>query len=58
VDEITLEKDGLKKVQHIIIPTKDWFNYVYQMDETSFDSYVNGVYFLGDEDKFFKYKYG
>ena len=58
VDEITLEKDGLKKVQHIIIPTKDWFNYVYRMDETSFDSYINGVYFLGEEDKFFKYKYG
>ena len=58
VDEITLKKDGLKKVQHIIIPTKEWFDYIYQMDESSLDSYVNGIYFLGDDDKFFKYKYG
>jgi hypothetical protein len=58
IDEITLEKDGLKKIQHIIIPTKAWFDYIYQMDESSFDSYVNGIYFLGDEDKFLKYKFG
>lgn len=58
IDEITLEKDGLKRVEHIIIPTKAWFDYVYELDEPSFDSYVNGVYFVGDEDKFFKYKQG
>lgn len=58
IDEITLEKDGLKRVEHIIIPTKQWFDYVYELDEPSFDSYVNGVYFVGDEDKFFKYKQG
>lgn len=58
IDEITLEKDGLKRVEHIIIPTKQWFDYVYELDEPSFDSYANGVYFVGDEDKFFKYKQG
>ena len=44
IDEMTLGKDGLKRIEHIIIPNKEWFNYVYQMDETSFDSYTNGVY--------------
>lgn len=58
INEITLEKDGLKRVEHIIIPTKAWFDYVYELDEPSFDSYINGVYFVGDEDKFFKYKQG
>ena len=58
IDEIELEKDGLKRVDHIIIPTQDWFNYVYQRDEASFDLYENGVYFLGEEDKFYKYKLG
>lgn len=58
IDEMTLGKDGLKRIEHIIIPNKEWFNYVYQMDETSFDSYTNGVYIIGEEDKFYKYKYG
>lgn len=58
IDEITLDKDGLKRIDHIIIPTIEWFNYVRQLDETAFDSYTNGVYFLGNEDKFYKYHTG
>ena len=58
VDEIILKKDGLKRVEHIIIPTQAWFNYVYERDESSFDQYTNGVYILGEDDKFYKYKFG
>lgn len=58
IDNMTLEKDGLIKVDHIIIPTYEWFNYVRQMDEISFDDYTNGVYFLGEDDNFYKYKTG
>ena len=55
IDEITLERDGLKRVEHIIIPTQEWLNYVIQMDELALDQYSNGVYFIGAEDKFYKY---
>lgn len=58
IDEITLEKDGLKRVDHIIIPTQEWFNYVYQLDESSLDLYTGGIYFIGNEDKFFKFTQG
>lgn len=58
IDEITLKKDGLKRVEHIIIPTYEWFLYVRDMNESSFDDYPNGVYFIGEGDKFYKYHYG
>lgn len=58
IDEITLGKDGLKRVEHIIIPTQEWLMYVRDMDETALDNYTNGVYFIGTEDKFYKYRYG
>lgn len=58
IDEITLEKDGLKRIEHIIIPTDTWFNYVREMDESALDTYENGVYILGRDDKFLKYKHG
>jgi len=58
IDEITLEMDGLKRIEHIIIPTQQWFEYVRLMDEASFDLYTNGVYFLGNQDKFYKYRLG
>ena len=58
IDDITLEKDGLKRVEHILIPTQEWLNYVIQMDPLSLDLYSNGVYFIGEEDKFYKYYLG
>lgn len=58
IDEITLEKDGLKRVEHILIPNWDWLTYVRDMDEASLDEYTNGVYFIGSEDKFYKYHLG
>ena len=58
IDEITLEKDGLKRVEHIIIPTQEWFNYTIQMDSNALDQYTNGIYFIGSEDKFYKYLRG
>jgi len=32
--------------------------YVRDMDETALDNYTNGVYFIGTEDKFYKYRHG
>lgn len=58
IDNITLEKDGLKRVDHIIIPTQEWLNYVLERDVTALDAYTNGIYFIGAEDKFYKYSLG
>lgn len=58
IDEITLEKDGLKRIEHIIIPTYEWLDYVRQREEASLDQYTNGVYYLGRDDSFYKYKQG
>ena len=58
IDVITLEKDGLKKVDHIIIPTYEWLDYIRDMDESSLDAYTNGIYFLGQGDVFYKYLFG
>lgn len=58
IDEIELKSDGLKEVTHIIIPTLQWFNYVMERDPSSLDLYINGIYFIGENDEFFKYSFG
>ena len=55
-DEFTLQKDGLYKVLHIIVPTKEWMNYVRERDESHFDDY-SLVYFFSN-DKFYKFSLG
>ena len=58
IDEITLEKDGLKRIEHILIPTQEWLFYIRDLDESALDAYTNGVYFIGTEDRFYKYYLG
>ena len=58
IDDIELKKDGLKKIDHIIIPTIAWINYVLERDASSLDLYTNGIYIIGTDDKFYKYKNG
>lgn len=58
IDEITLDKDGLKRVEHIIIPTRSWLDYIIDIGSQVLDSYTNGVYFLGNDDKFYKLFHG
>jgi len=58
IDDIELKKDGLKKIDHIIMPTIEWLNYVLERDTSSLDLYTNGIYIIGKDDKFYKYKSG
>lgn len=56
IDEITMDKDGLKQIDHYIIPNGDWFDYVMERDESAFDDYSIVYYFR--DDKFYKYHQG
>lgn len=56
IDNIEVGKDGLKRVDHFIIPTMEWLNYVLERDATALDDY-SIIYFFYD-DKFYKYHQG
>lgn len=53
IDEITVGKDGLKRVDHIIIPTKDWIDFIIERSPAALDQY-SIIYFF-DNDSFYKY---
>ena len=56
IDEIEIKTDGLKQIDHFIIPTKEWLDYVLEREVTALDSYSIVYYF--DNDKFYKYVAG
>ena len=58
IDEITMNTDGLKQIDHYIIPTQEWFNYVLERDITAFDAYSIVYFFDTTEEKFYKYLNG
>ena len=58
IDNITMEKDGLKQIDHYIIPNEEWLDYVIQMDPTSLDSYSLVYYFNKQDESFYKYHQG
>lgn len=55
IDEIKIEKDGLKQIDHYIIPTNEWLQYVIERDPVSFDSYSLVYYFNLQDENFYKY---
>lgn len=55
IDEITLEKDGLKEIQHLIIPTQEWFVYVYDREPESLSEYSLVYFFNTEDEKFYKF---
>lgn len=58
IDEITMEADGLKQIDHYIIPTKEWFDYVLERDISSLDEYSIVYFFNTIDEKFYKYLNG
>lgn len=56
--DFTLQKDGLYKVKHIIMPTNEWFNYVKERDINHFDEYSIVYFFDLETERFFKYNKG
>ena len=58
IDNITIEKDGLKQIDHYIVPNEEWIDYVIQMDPTSLDNYSLVYYFNKQDESFYKYHQG
>lgn len=58
IDEIEMDKDGLKQIDHFIIPTNEWFNYIIERDVTSLDGYTIVYYFNLEDENFYKYVNG
>lgn len=58
IDDIEVSTDGLKQIDHFIIPTQQWFEYVIDLDPASMDIYSLVYYFNTDNEKFYKYVNG
>lgn len=56
IDFIEMKQDGFKQVDHFIIPTKEWLDYVLEFDPIALEQYSLIYYF--DNDKFYKYIQG
>ena len=53
-DEYVLDKDGLYKVLHIIIPTQEWIEFVTERDGAHFEEYSLVYFFNTADEKFYK----
>ena len=53
-DEYVLDKDGLYKVLHIIIPTQEWISYVTERDAAHFEEYSLVYFFNTQDENFYK----
>ena len=58
IDEIEMDKDGLKQIDHYIIPTNEWIDYIIERDVTSLDAYTLVYYFNLQDENFYKYVNG
>lgn len=56
--DFTLEKDGLYKVIHIIVPTQEWVQYVSERDGAHFEGYSIAYFFNTEDEKFYKINKG
>lgn len=55
IDDLTLDTDGLKQIDHYIIPTNEWLDYVIERDVDSLDSYSIVYFFNNQDEQFYKY---
>lgn len=58
IDDITIQTDGLKQIDHYILPNEEWLDYVIYMDPTSLDNYSLVYYFNKQDENFYKYQNG
>lgn len=52
--DFELNKDGLYKVRHIIVPTQEWYEFVSERDQLAFDEYSIVYFFNLEDEKFYK----
>ena len=56
--DFTVKKDGYYNVNHIILPTKDWFNNTYLIQTDDYRKAFESVYIIDTDNKLYKYVEG
>lgn len=56
--DFTLDKDGLYKISHIILPNQIWLAYILERDVSALDVYSNIYYYNTVDNKFYSYSNG
>ena len=54
----TVKKDGYYNVNHIVLPTMDWYNNTYLKQNDDYRSAYESVYVIGDDNKLYKLSSG
>lgn len=52
--EFTIKKDGYYNINHLILPTMDWFNNTYSKQSDDYRSAFENIYIIGDDNKLYK----
>lgn len=50
----TLQRDGYYNVNHIILPTIDWYNNTYLQQDAEYQKAFEGIYIIGVDNKLYK----
>lgn len=53
--DFTIKKDGYYNVNHIILPTMQWFNNTYLQQDEDYKNSFESIYIIGDDNKLYKY---
>ena len=53
--EFTVRKDGYYNVNHIVLPTMEWFNNTYLTQNDDYRSAFDSVYIIADDNKIYKF---
>ena len=53
--EFTVKKDGYYNVNHLVLPTMEWFNNTYLAQSNDYRSAFSTIYVIDDDNKLYKY---
>jgi len=51
----TLHKDGYYNVNHIVLPTMDWYTNTYSTSDEEYQKAFEGIYIIGVDNKLYKH---
>ena len=53
--EFTVKKDGYYNINHIVLPTKNWFDNTYSKQDEEYQKSFENIYIIGDDNKLYKH---
>jgi hypothetical protein len=53
--DFTIKKDGYYNVNHIVLPTMDWFNNTYLQQDEDYRRAFEAIYIIGVDNKLYKH---